>query len=570
MEKEQLLEPNPSSDLVGGPDVIPGLSHGRVHIRFPGRRTMDDEEPHPQDHGLWVLSAAHGHARRDKEKPAVIDVGTGRTFTYTDLLVGAAAVRQTIVERLRADDSGDVQEQRIAFLVPASADYVNIQWGTWAAGGVAVPLCTSHPFAELEYVVADSKPSLIFLHQDFAQHKPAFQSTFPSIPIIDVPFPHAASPQTPRNPRIDPSRQALIIYTSGTTSKPKGCVSTHANIAFQATSLVQAWHYTPSDHLIHVLPLHHVHGIINGLTATLLAGGTVELHPKFDASAVWQRWMDGDSTLFMAVPTVYARLNSHFTQRIAGTADEARAIDGAKRLRLAVSGSAALPTTVKARFHEITGQVLLERYGMTEVGMALSCRYDNADGNGRPDGSVGWPLDGVYVRLMSDDGVIIPPSSETEGEIQIRGANVFEEYWERPDATAKEFTDDGFFKTGDIAIRTRDGAYYIRGRSSVDIIKSGGYKISALDVERELLSAIPHITEAAVVGIPDDEWGERVAAVISLEDTTQETGVKEYRDLLRDRLAPYKIPTVWKVVERIERNAMGKVNKKQLVKDLWP
>ncbi|KAK6337922.1 hypothetical protein TWF696_001398 [Orbilia brochopaga] len=377
-----------------------------------------------EGHGLF--SAAYGHAVRGHEGPAIIDVGAGRTLTYADLLTGAAVVRHIITDVLAAVD-GDIQEQRIAFLVPPGADYVHIQWGIWAAGGVAVPLCTTHPFHELEYAVADSKPSLIFIHHDFAHHKSSFTSTFPSIKIVDVPLPHTPSalPQTPL-PDPSPSRRALIIYTSGTTSKPKGCVSTHANILFQAASLVKAWHYTPSDHLIHILPLHHVHGIINGLTATLLAGGTVELHPKFDASAVWKRWMDGDTTLFMAVPTVYARLNTYFTTHIAGTDAEQAAIHGARKLRLVVSGSAALPTSVKTRFREITGQVLLERYGMTEVGMALSCRYDDTDGNGRPDGSVGWPLDGVDVRLASDTGETIH-DDDTEGEIQISGANVFKE-----------------------------------------------------------------------------------------------------------------------------------------------
>ncbi|EWC44950.1 hypothetical protein DRE_01009 [Drechslerella stenobrocha 248] len=521
---------------------------------------------------LAILFAARNHAAKTPGKPAVIDVKAGRAFKYFELLAGAAKVQRILVNALSV--GGDLQEQRIAYLVPSGAVYVQIQWGIWATGGVAVPLCTTHPFHELEYAIADSKPSLVFLHRDFAHHKSAISSTFPLIQVLIVPesllddnvvLPAAIAPLN-----IDPSRRALIIYTSGTTSKPKGCVSTHANIAFQATSLINAWKYSPSDHIIHVLPLHHIHGIINGLTATLIAGGTVEMHPKFDASVVWKRWAAGNSTMFMAVPTVYSRLNAHFTQHIAGTDDESKAIEGAQRLRLVVSGSAALPMSVKTRFREITGQVLLERYGMSEIGMGMSCLYDNADGEGRPDGSVGWPLDGVRVRLVAENGEVIQDGSQTEGEIQIKGPNVFKEYWEKPEATAREFTEDGFFKTGDIAYRRDDGAYFVRGRSSVDIIKSGGYKVSALDVEREILSNIPDVKEVAVVGIPDDEWGEKVAAVLTMEAGKEELELKAFRDMLRSHLAPYKIPTLLAIIPRIERNAMGKVNKKQLAKDVWP
>ncbi|EPS45134.1 hypothetical protein H072_907 [Dactylellina haptotyla CBS 200.50] len=529
---------------------------------------------HPSSYeipALPLFSALGKHATQDRV--AIVDVKLGRTLTYSELLTGAARVKSLILETLTRS-STDIGEDRIAFLVPSGGDYVQIQWGIWAAGGVAVPLCTTHPFQELEYTVSDSQPSLIFLHQNFSQHKSAFESTFPSVPIIDVPLPEDAEkidsvPPVQFSPPFDASRRALIIYTSGTTSKPKGCVTTHENIYFQASSLVKAWKYTASDHLIHVLPLHHVHGIINGLTATLLAGGTVEMQPKFDPAVVWKRWMDGDSTMFMAVPTVYNRLNSYFTEKIAGAEDEQKAVQGAKKLRLVVSGSAALPTSIKQRFREITGQILLERYGMTEIGMALSCLYENLDGTGRPDGGVGWPLDGVEVRLVAEDGSIISHPME-HGEIQIRGGNVFKEYWQRPEATSKEFTADGFFKTGDIAYRDQSGGYFIQGRSSVDIIKSGGYKISALDVEREILANIPEVKEVAVVGVEDEEWGERVAAVLAMRDGYDAPELKPFRDKLRKSLAPYKIPTLLKVVKGIERNAMGKVNKKQLIKDLWP
>lgn len=518
-----------------------------------------------------------------------------RSLSYHELLQGTISVRSQILQVLEQDHLGDVEEKRVAFLVPSGSDYVQIQWGIWAAGGIAVPLCTTHPFAELEYTIQDSDSSLLFLHEDYLHHKQAFEKTFPNLQIIELGKSGFGVQKEEGNittlrlaPIIDPSRRALIIYTSGTTSKPKGCVSTHDTIFFQASSLVEAWKYGPSDHLIHVLPLHHVHGIINGLTATLLAGGTVELHPKFDPAAVWRRWMEGGSTMFMAVPTVYSRLVSYFNENIAGTPEEEQARLGSKRLRLVVSGSSALPLSIRQEFHEITGQTLLERYGMTEIGMGLSCRYEDADEAGRPVGSVGWPLGGVEVRLVAEGGQVIEDNSKEEGEIQVRGRNVFKEYvsasdrghpsrpasnfafryWGRAEATSKEYTTDGFFKTGDIAFRDDHGAYFISGRQSVDIIKSGGYKISALDVEREILSHVFGVREVAVVGIEDTEWGERVAAVVAFEQN-REVGLKEFRDCLRSHIAPYKIPTVLKVVSEIPRNAMGKVNKKQLVRDLW-
>lgn len=303
-----------------------------------------------------------------------------------------------------------------------------------------------------------------------------------------------------------------MIYTSGTTSYPKGCVSTHKTITFQSQCLITAWKYTPSDHLIHVLPLHHIHGIINGLTASLFSGATVEMHQKFDPAKVWKRWSQkGTSTLFMAVPTVYSRLIDHFDANIRSTDKENAVREGSSALRLVISGSAALPTPTKRKFREITGQTLLERYGMTEIGMGLSCGLEVEN---RIDGSVGWPLPGVQVRLTNrETGQVIPDEDEEDGMVEIKGDSVFKEYFGQPEATKQEFTPDGWFKTGDVAKRDHRGAFFIQGRASVDVIKSGGYKISALEVERKML-ALAAVQEVVVVGIADDEWGQRVAAVV--------------------------------------------------------
>lgn len=384
---------------------------------------------------------------------------------------------------------------------------------------------TSHPLKELQYTISDSDPSLIILHPSYSRFEAGLREQAPAIPLITVtPFSPTPSRSTslPRFTSSFPlSRRALIIYTSGTTSRPKGCVSTHETITFQARCLVEAWKYSRQDHLIHVLPLHHVHGIINGLTATLLAGGTVEMHPKFDPKTVWDRWSDkGSSTMFMAVPTVYSRLIDYFDSHIRGTASESNAREGANALRLVVSGSAALPVSTKRKFQGITGHELLERYGMTEIGMALSCGLEREK---RIDGSVGWPLPGVQVRLTSETGKVITSSGEDEaGNIEISGPNLFAEYFKREKATLESFTEDGWFKTGDVAKRAADGAYFILGRESVDLIKSGGYKISALEVERKILGneVLGEIVrEVVVVGVEDVEWGQRVAAVVTVKNT---------------------------------------------------
>jgi acyl-CoA synthetase (AMP-forming)/AMP-acid ligase II len=285
------------------------------------------------------------------------------------------------------------------------------------------------------------------------------------------------------------------------------------------------------------------------------------MSPKFDAKSVWNRWLSPhlpQVTLFMGVPTVYARLIAYYDQSLASTQSSAVAT-ACQKFRLQICGSAALPSPIKRKWEKISGGVvLLERYGMTEIGMALSNGYEPEK---RIDGSVGWPLPGVTVRLITTDGSNrdVTAADKQPGEIQVKGDNVFLEYWRKPEATAKEFTEDGFFKTGDIAIsdQSHQGAFFIQGRASVDIIKSGGYKISALDVERELLS-LNFIDEAAIVGLEDEEWGQRVAAVVTLMDTTKELYLKDLKEILRKNMAPYKIPTVLKVVDEIPRNKMGK------------
>jgi malonyl-CoA/methylmalonyl-CoA synthetase len=362
-------------------------------------------------------------------------------------------------------------------------------------------------------------------------------------------------------PVIDPARRAMILGTSGTTSRPKGVVFTHAGITAQIESLVRAWRWTSADRIPLFLPLHHIHGIVNVMSCCLWAGGLLEAMDRFDATEVTERVAGGRYTVFMAVPTIYHRLIEHL-EALDDTARR-RVIDGFHELRLMVSGSAALPATVHARWADLTGHALLERYGMTETGMTLSNPYDGD----RRAGAVGMPLPGVDVRLVDDAGRTISGDGMA-GEIEVRGPTVFREYWNAPEATAEAFH-DGWFRTGDVAV-VEAGSYRILGRKSQDIIKSAGYKLSALEIEAVLLEH-PAIAECAVVGVPDEARGETVAAAVVPRAAAVGAGesgrltLDILRDWCRPRLSPYRIPRKLLMCEALPRNAMGKVVKPAVV-----
>jgi malonyl-CoA/methylmalonyl-CoA synthetase len=357
-------------------------------------------------------------------------------------------------------------------------------------------------------------------------------------------------------PDITADRRAMILFTSGTTSKPKGVVSTHKNVNAQVSVLVDAWEWSDEDVIPLFLPVHHVHGIINILSCGLAAGATVHLYKHFDILDITQRISAGTFNVFMAVPTIYVKLIQHFEK--IDSAEVEKICAGFRAMRLNISGSAACPESLFKQWQELTGQVLLERYGMTEIGMALSNPYNEE----RRAGHVGQPLPGVQVQLFDDNNQ--PVNDElSPGEIRIKGDNVFLEYWKNEKATKESYI-DGWFCTGDVAV-IEDGYYRIMGRSSIDIIKSGGYKLSALEIEGVLLTHNA-IAEVAVIGVEDETWGESVVAVIGLK----EGGSLEYDELknwCNGKMSSYKIPKAIKIIESLPRNAMGKVTKPAL-KDL--
>ena len=483
-------------------------------------------------------------ARSFRDRTAIVDSEGGST--YGRLLEASACVASSLLGR--ADDLG---QARVAFLAPPGFGYAAAMWGIWRAGGVAVPLALQHPRPELEYAVDDSAASFLVCPPDYEERLGPI-ATFRGLPLI--PLPEALEARPVSLPDVLASRRAMMVYTSGTTSRPKGVVTTHEQIAAQIETLVSAWGWTSEDRILHTLPLHHLHGILNILSCALWSGAVCEIFPKFDARAVWERFVQGGLTLFMAVPTIYVKLISAWESFTPAQQREASA--AAARLRLMVSGSAALPVSVLSKWKAITGHVLLERYGMTEIGMALSNPLEGE----RVPGSVGRPLPWVEVRLVDESGALVPPG--TPGEIQVRGPGVFLEYWRRPEATAEAFR-DGWFKTGDVAV-VEDEVYRILGRESVDIIKTGGYKVSALEIE-EVLRTHPMIEECAVVGLPDPEWGERVGAAVVLKEKGG-LDLEALRLWAKERLASYKVPSLVLTLEDLPRNAMGKVTKTAVVR----
>ena len=486
----------------------------------------------------------------------------GASHTYGEL----EAQSRLRARHLLADaGAADLDGARVGFLMEPGFEYVVAQWAIWRAGGIAVSLCPGHPAPEIDYVIDDADCTALLGAGKTGRRieGPARERGIPFHDVSDTGASSSVSdgPDPDPLPTVGSDRPAMILYTSGTTGRPKGVVTTHGQIEAHIRSLIDAWRWERDDRILHVLPLHHTHGVVNALCCPLYAGAAVEFGGSFDPAAAWERLASGDISVFMAVPTIYAKLLHAWDA--ADRATRQRWSQGVRPLRLMVSGSAALPVRAFERWEDITGHRLLERYGMTEIGMGLSNPYD---GERRP-GTVGQPLPGVGLRLVRPatgrvlaDGLEVFAPGES-GEIRIRGPMVFSEYWRRPEETAAAFA-DGWFLTGDEAV-LEDGYYRLLGRRSVDILKSGGYKISAVEIE-ELLRTHPDGRDCAVVGIPDDDWGERVAAAVVPEPDAppRPDSLPERLDpWVRDRLAHYKVPRAWLCVADLPRNAMGKVQK---------
>lgn len=466
------------------------------------------------------------------------------SYSYQDILDRSMTIAQIIL-----DQSIKIQNP-ICFLLAPSFDYVSTQWGIWRTNGIVTPLCTAHPITELKYVIDHSECELIISSEEFRSTIEQLKIDFPqkhfiyieSIPNIET------SPSTNRStnfPPINRDDYAMMLYTSGTTNRPKGVITTHNNLNAQMESLIKAWEWNKNDHILHFLPLHHLHGILNKLCCALYVGAKITFIPKFNAETVFNKLTNNSFTLFMAVPTVYKKMLDAY--QLLNEEEKTEISNTLKKLRLMVSGSAALPVKLLKEWEKISGHYLLERYGMTEIGMGISNPYHTE----RRAGTIGFPLPNVAIRLNH------------EGEIEVKGPTVFDHYWKNKAATNESFTEDHWFKTGDIA-ELDNGYYKILGRNSVDIIKTGGYKVSALEIE-ETLRTHPLIDDCAVVGLEDEEWGEIIAASIIIKN---QISITELKTWLKGNLAPYKVPQHYLIIKELPRNVMGKVTKKQ-VKQLF-
>lgn len=371
---------------------------------------------------------------------------------------------------------------------------------------------------------------------------PAWEQTWGGLPLIDASGLRTGS-HGPRERSGVPVAEgtALVMYTSGTTGMPKGVMIPRLALAAGLDGLIDAWGWTPEDVLVHGLPLFHVHGLVLGVLGALRAGSslhhTVRPTPESYARVA--------GTMWFGVPTVWTR--------VANDPSSAQAL---RRARLIVSGSAALPVPVFERLRQLTGHEPVERYGMTETLITLSARHD---GERRP-GWVGSPIRGVTARLVDDDGSPVAADGETIGELEVRSPTLFLGYLGRPEVTAEQYRSDGWFRTGDMASVDATGFHRIVGRRSADLIKSGGFRIGAGEIEGVLL-AHPGVAEAAVVGVPDDDLGQRIEAFVVADGV----GETELIDFVAGRLSVHKRPRRVHLVDALPRNAMGKVQKARLL-----
>ena len=442
-------------------------------------------------------------ARRDE----VALEWAGAEFTFGEI----EARSNRLAHALRA--RGLAKGERLAVYLANRIELIDLYLACVKLGVIFVPINILYRDREIAHITGDAEPRFVIREEDL----PALMTEA-----------ETASSERP-DEDLDGDTAAAIIYTSGTTGASKGAVLTHNNFAANAVNLLTMWQISDRDRFLLALPLFHIHALGNGLHCWLASGCRMRLLERFDHRRALGELSEFQPTLFFGVPTIYVRLLD--------TPPEAARVIGA-RMRLFVSGSAPLPANVFERFRELFGHAILERYGMTETLMTLSNPFIGE----RRAGTVGFPLPGISVRIE-------------DGELLVRGPNVFAGYWRLPDATAAAFT-DGWFRTGDLASRSDDGYYTLLGRKS-DLIISGGFNIYPREIE-ELLLEQPGVAEAAVVGVPDELRGQVPVAFIVPNDSFDESALER---VCRDQLASFKVPRKFVRVDSILRTALGKVQK---------
>ncbi len=463
-------------------------------------------------------------------------------WTYEMLAEAAVAHRDSLAE------FGVAEGDRVAVWAHPTHGTAAAIVGNLAAGAVTILLSPKLGSDEVSHIGNDARPSLVF--SDRGQPRP-----LADVAVMERHYaPGATRPRTPLEIRID-DHPALVLYTSGTTGAPKGVAISRRNIAANLDALASIWEWTARDTVVHALPLIHVHGLVLGLFGSLRVGGALHYLPQFSPEGIAAALVDPehDQTILFAVPTMIHRL--------ADSAESDPVIARAlARPRLLISGSAGLPTREHARVQKLTGRGVHERYGLTET--LINCGVPAA--HVPAPGFVGPPLPGVELRLVDEDRHAIDAHDDaTIGEVAVRSAAVFAGYLDREEATAEVLDGDGWFYTGDLATRAADGFIRILGRRSTDLIKTGGYRVGAGEIEACLLNH-PGVSEAAVIGAPDSDLGQRIVAFVVLRSGARVL-TTSLDDFVRERLSRHKCPREIRIIGQLPRNAMGKVQKKQLL-----
>jgi malonyl-CoA/methylmalonyl-CoA synthetase len=468
-----------------------------------------------------------------------------REWSAERLLTAAAQFASLFAEL------GVVKGDRVALQVEKSPEALAIYLACLRGGFVFLPMNTAYRLDEVDYLVGNAEPALVICDPaaEEGMREIAARHATPHVLTLDMEAQGSLTEASRRVRNIVPPAQlaahdlAAILYTSGTTGKPKGAMLSQGNLASNGLALRDAWRFTESDVLLHALPIFHAHGLFVACHCALLAGARMIWLGKFDRDLVLKHLPR--ATTFMGVPTFYTRL-------LAGDDFNAALV---KHMRLFTSGSAPLLAETFEEFRARTGHAILERYGMTETGMNTSNPYDGE----RRAGTVGFPLPGTEVRVMSDDGRLL--GAGEVGGLQVRGPNVFSGYWRMPEKSAEEFAEGGWFKTGDIAMIDADGYVHLVGRAK-DLIISGGFNVYPKEIE-ELIDDMPEVLESAIVGVPHADFGEAGVAVVVLRPgrTLDEA---ELISRVKAKLANYKVPKRAFFVESLPRNRMGKVQKNLL------
>jgi malonyl-CoA/methylmalonyl-CoA synthetase len=470
----------------------------------------------------------------------------GSTLSYADLVDLSGRLANVLVEL------GVKPGDRVAAQVEKSAEALMVYLASLRAGAVYLPLNTAYTPGEIRYFLGDAEPTLFVCRPELAEAMRSLAAEV-GVPRVEtlgerrdgslMEKAQAAAPEFADVPR-STDDLAAILYTSGTTGRSKGAMLSHGNLASNATALRDTWRFTAEDRLLHALPIFHTHGLFVATNVTLMAGASLIFLPRFDADEIIR--LLPKATAMMGVPTFYTRLLARpdFTA------------DLVAHIRLFVSGSAPLSAETHKEFEARTGHAILERYGMTETNMNASNPYDGE----RIPGSVGFPLPGVEIRIADPQTGRPLPQGEV-GVIEIRGPNVFKGYWRMPEKTAAEFREDGFFISGDLGYIDENGYLRISGREK-DLIISGGFNVYPAEVEGAI-EALPGVAECAVIGVPHPDFGEGVVAVV-IPKPGARPDEREMQKALTSELAKYKLPKRIFVADTLPRNAMGKVQKKDL------